>query len=112
MAGNNNSFTGRGETVDKIVGFLVVLALFAIIIVPSVLFSNKDKFQDIIYPKAGDAFLSGWYRTLGRECKPNLHKCKVNERYFCSERADCTIPQYNVIGKKVKEPMSWFDRYA
>ena len=81
MSAKNNTFTGRGEIADIAFGIFAFIFMVVVIADPIEL-TKKDKFSDIIYPKAGDAFLSGWYRTLGRECKPNLHKCKVDGRYF------------------------------
>lgn len=76
----------------------------------------NDMNFSLAYPKMGDAATTGWFRTMGRECKPNLFKCKVNQgaqaHYFCSKNPNCEIPEYNVRGIRMKEPMSWFDRFV
>lgn len=75
-----------------------------------------DQFNNIIYPKLGDAFDNSHYSTFGQECKPGLFKCKVNgtvqgTHYFCSSHPNCEIKEHNIKGHKMKEPLTWFERF-
>ena len=90
----------------------IILSISALVIANMNKSNNKEYFNPLGYPKAGDAFETGNYSTMGRECKPNLYKCKVNNQYFCSKHKDCYIPEDNVRGTLMKSPMSWFNRYV
>lgn len=72
-----------------------------------------ESFQN--FPKASDAYTSGQYDTMGKECAKGTNKCYIKNpegtyHYFCSK--NCEIPEENVKGTKVEEPMDWQVRYA
>lgn len=99
-----------------ILWFFIAVAL-ALSIAAIIVATNSEGFADIKFPKMGDAQSTGWYRTLGRECKPNDHKCVVKNNsgsyhYFCSKHKNCNIERENVQGELIDEPMAWQVRYA
>lgn len=105
---NKKTFIGYTVLIFITIGLIIFGAIVA-----SKAYSTKaytDNFID--FPKMGDAFKSGWYRTLGLECKPNLYKCKAKDQYWCSDRIDCAVPEHNLQGTLMKEPMKWFDRFV
>ena len=92
-----------------------VISVIALAIGIAALIITKQENFSTIYPMAGDAQKTGWYRTRNRECKPGLNKCVVKNNsgsyhYFCSK--NCNLERENVKGTKVQEPMAWQVRYA
>lgn len=104
----------------KYIGYANILSLTAFILalaafVTALIVDHKKEKENenfINFPKMGDAFQTGWYRTLGRECKPNLYKCKAKQQTWCSENKDCSVSEHNLQGQLMKEPMTWFDRFV
>lgn len=97
-----------------------IIALFLSIIAISLSIKenfNNIKFSTIKFPTIGPAKKTGWYRTLGRECNPESHKCFIKNNsgsyhYFCSKHKDCNIADENVKGTLIEEPMEWPVRFA
>jgi hypothetical protein len=98
-------------------GFLLLIltppfALFLLFIVWMRGDGMADPFMDIEYPKADAAESSLNFKTYNRECKHGLVKCKAGDLTYCSKNVDCKLPTFNVRGTRMKEPLSWFDRFA
>lgn len=100
------------STKKSIITLVVFIIIIILCVVLPIVLIKKDGFESITYPKMGDAFETGWYRTLGKECKPNLYKCKAKEQYWCSKRKDCKVPEHNLQGTLLKEPIPWFYRFV
>ena len=61
-------------------------------------------------PAAG---ATAWFCTFGRECEPGLTKCVgANQQYYCTKKRNCQLKKYNLKGRPINEPMSWFMRHV
>jgi hypothetical protein len=77
----------------------------------------EEKFQDkLIFPKAQDAYSTGEFDTLQRECAPGLTKCMKYLNggnavtYWCAPH--CINKRLHLTGIPLKEPMDWNARFA
>jgi hypothetical protein len=96
-------------------GLIIVGLLFALFYLVKVRNDGDgmaDPFMNIEYPKADAAESSLNFKTYQRECKHGLVKCKAGDLTYCSKNVDCKLPTFNVRGTRMKEPLSWFDRFA
>lgn len=78
--------------------------------------TSKHNEGFMVYPKAPDAYHTGEFDTLQRECEAGLKKCMkpVNGgngiTYWCAPT--CTNKHMQLDGVEIKEPMAWQVRFA
>ena len=93
--------------------FIIILALILGLTLGPEKFTSLPNSHNGIGKYTPDADKTAWFRTFGRECEPGLTKCEGdNFQYFCSAKKNCQIDKYNLKGKPIKEPMSWFERHV